>query len=87
MTATAILIEVLSFQLNAKNNDCSDCKLEEESSRFWNQHCLDLLEYSEESWRSEGTCCHLTQNWYEMQENYKNYELTVIPIVVGDSDT
>ena len=40
-----------------KSLEKRDWKLEEESMPYWPQHYQDWLEYLEESWRPEGTCC------------------------------
>ena len=42
-----------------KNSNVMKIVISKEDSRpFWLQHCSNQLEYREESWRVEETCCH-----------------------------
>ena len=45
------------FPNSSKNKDWGNWRSEEESRQPRLQHCYDQLEYSEESWKPEDTCC------------------------------
>ena len=51
---------------NLKDKDvevsCKKTEKKKKTEQYRPQHCSDLLKYSEESWRSQETCCHLNFN-------------------------
>ena len=53
-----IVVDVLGTVPKTLKNYLENWRSVEESRTFRSQHSLNQLEYLEESWRREETCCH-----------------------------
>ena len=56
--------------LEKKDQRNRKSELESRPSRF--QHCYNQVEFSEESWKPEETCCHIDSNERELVKGEKH---------------